>query len=337
MGLAVANSYLVHPAKNVDSPPLVVGTPINAPGKLFEMLDAVYRKAPDECDIDIVFQPNEDGDQKNACRDLLVEYLERPSPKRGKRVAERLQSVTTLRSGLGLLFLMSGTEKKKPHLVISRFPADSGILADHTDDGLNVEYVEKVFMKNAASYKSVLYDGASHESGFWTGLAIDRQINNNTSSVSNYWIREFLLSDFRTTAAAGTRRLALALKEVAKKTNDVEVKRQVAAVAQLAKGFDGKRVSIADIAARLQLSPDVRAAIRQAVRSDERYAEKFQFDGSEFGKHVSYATIEFESGAMVTAPAADFPELVSREPLSNGRQRCSVEGRVVDERLRATK
>jgi hypothetical protein len=48
--------------------------------------------------------------------------------------------------------------------------------------------------------------------------------------LSNYWIAEFLNSDFRTTSAAGTRRLAVALRAAAKKSIDIVVVLQASLV-----------------------------------------------------------------------------------------------------------
>jgi hypothetical protein len=53
--------------------------------------------------------------------------------------------------------------------------------------------------------------------GFWSGRAIDQQLNPLSGEPSNYWISDFLLSDFTTTPPAGTRRLAIALRDAARK------------------------------------------------------------------------------------------------------------------------
>ena len=83
-----------------------------------------------ECNIEIVFVPDEQGSQNNELRDLLVRYAKSPNLSSGRLIAESLQRVTTNRSGLGLLFLMKGTCSDGRHmLVISRFPASQGITA----------------------------------------------------------------------------------------------------------------------------------------------------------------------------------------------------------------
>ena len=53
-------------------------------------------------------------------------------------VAERLQSVTTGRSGLGLLFLINGREGGTQKTVVSRFPAEQGVLAEEKGNSLTM-------------------------------------------------------------------------------------------------------------------------------------------------------------------------------------------------------
>ena len=50
-------------------------------------------------------------------------------------------------------------------------------------------------------HKAVVYQHASLQGGFWSGRAIDRQLNSLSGEPSNYWISDFLQSDFTTTPA----------------------------------------------------------------------------------------------------------------------------------------
>ncbi len=106
MSIESIHSFLVHPSKHDETPPEISGTPIPRQGRLYEMLTEVYNRAPVECNIEIIFQPDDDGRQRNERRDILVAYAENPSVEHGRAVAEKLQEVTTHRSGLGLLFLL---------------------------------------------------------------------------------------------------------------------------------------------------------------------------------------------------------------------------------------
>jgi hypothetical protein len=103
--------------------------------------------------------------------------------------------VTDGRSGMGLLFLISGTEGRARKIVISRFPTDSAILVEENPRTLDVAFLERVFMKNKTSYKAVAYQDTSLRAGFWTGRAIDKQLS-PAGELSNYWIADFLASSF---------------------------------------------------------------------------------------------------------------------------------------------
>jgi len=121
----------------------------------------------------------------------MIDYLQNPTPARGRRIAERLQIVSDGRTGLGLLFLIVGREGHDHKLIASRFPTDSAILAEEDESNLTVEFLERVFMKSASAYKAAVYQDRSFSNGFWQGRAVDRQINSRTTQVSDYWIAEF--------------------------------------------------------------------------------------------------------------------------------------------------
>jgi hypothetical protein len=114
--------------------------------------------------------------------------------------------------------------------VISRFPTDNAIYVEEDKSKLSVEFLERVFMKNKASYKAVVYKDASLNAGFWNGQAIDKQLNNPSGEVSNYWILDFLSSRLTVTATAGTRRLAIAMLAAIKKS-DLKIKQEIIAAA----------------------------------------------------------------------------------------------------------
>jgi len=223
-------SFLVHPGKHEDIQQELGGVDIPLEGNLFYMLSTVFNKATDECNIDIAFMKSGDGSQYNNCRAELVSLLQNKSLEHARIIARRLQAVTTKRSGLGLLFIVLGSNDINKRAYIARFPADFGIVAQEDETALHVELLEQVFMKNAVSYKAVVFDGESYDSDFWVGKAVDKQISNNSVAISGYWIREFLLADFRTTPAQGTRRLAIAIKRTMDQTNDIEIKEELAAV-----------------------------------------------------------------------------------------------------------
>jgi hypothetical protein len=327
-------TYLVHPKKKTGSESNITGTHVPLKGALFDMLEGVYDKSDKECDIEIAFNKADDGSQKNECRDLVLAYLKSPSVATGRPLAVRLEGFTTKSSGHGLLFLIAGKQAGDTKLVISRFPADNGILAEENQTSLSVEFLERIFMKSAYSYKAAHYKDSSLSSGFWSGRCVDKQINDPARRASDYWIIDFLASSLRLTSAAGTHRLATALRDAAKAAKDVSVKQEIAAAVTLAQGLKGQRLSIDEFAQRFGLSDAAREVIVQQLRHPSLAAERFQFNWVEFSTQLAYRSIELDSGAVVTAEASQFNEIVKQQKLDASKVRLSVEGKVLNERLK---
>jgi hypothetical protein len=274
------HTYLVHPGKGASVRQINGATVPLDSSSMFNLLDGIYERSDEECEIDIIFKPTDDGVQQNDCRDLICAYLHDPTLPNGRAIAERLEAHTDRRPGLGLLFLISGKEGRDQKIVISRFPTDSAILVEENPKSLDVEFLERVFMKNKTSYKAVMYRDSSLKVGFWTGKAIDKQLN-LTGESSDYWISEFLLSAFMVTPAQGTRRLAVTLRDAAKKS-DMAVKQEIVAAATLAARLGRQMTSINEFADRFNLSAAAREAITTELKNPRLADERFQFAAAEF-------------------------------------------------------
>ena len=336
MALKSINSYLVHAGKHLDHQPEIKATPVDKEYLLFKKLEEVYYKSDLECRIEIGFTPDQAGGQANPCRGDLLNYIKRPHISVGNKLATRLQSVTTNKSGLGLLFLMSGTEETKRKLVVSRFPADQGILADDSGGTLSIEFIEKIFMKGTVGYKAVVYKGASLDSEFFTGYAVDKQINADDGTVSQYWIKEFLLSDLTSKSAAGSRRLATAVKAAILHVSDLETKDELISAVKLAKALNGKVGSAATFCGRFALSKEATEAIKTAMRNPRLFDEQFSFSSAEFSAVAAFRSVELNTGAILSASAEKFDEVFSRERIEdNSRtERFATVGEVVNQRIK---
>ncbi|NVO07340.1 MAG: hypothetical protein HXX19_16100 [Rhodoferax sp.] len=336
MTLATIHSFLVHPSKHVEDQPKIGGAKIKKEGKLFEMLNDIYARAERECHFEICFTHTE-GQQTNLCRSLIVDYLRTPGIENGRRIAERLQAVTTHKSGLGLLFVMAGMEGGRHKIVVSRFPADEGIVATENQNRLDVEFIEQVFMRSAKAYKAVVYSGASIDAEFWTGGAVDKQINDAVTGLSGYWVKEFLLSDFKTTGAAGTLRVAAALREAINHSKDMHVKEQLIAASRLVVNQGGRLVSASQIAEGLHLSQAAKAEFRGQFKTNDLFTDKFQFDANEFSKHVSYQTVELDNGGMLVAKSDQFETVFRKEPVEREQDKVkfSTQGKIINQKFRS--
>jgi len=328
-------SYLVHPKKGSTTASQINGTSVPLTGKLFDLLQKIYANAETECDIDITFSSNA-GAQQNDCRDLICKYLARSSLANGRLIAQRLESNTDGRSGLGLLFLISGTEGGDHKIIISRFPTDNAIYVDDDPQNLTIQFLERVFMKNKASYKAVVYRHASPQASLWNGRAIDKQLNSPAGELSTYWIVDFLASEFTVTAARGTQRLASAIRNAVKKS-DIVLKQELISAANLARGLAGQRTSIQDFGNRFSLSPEARAAIAGELKNSRMVQERFQFDLTEFQTIVAFKSVELSNGATLTAASDAFDDVFNQVVIDARahEMRFTTEGKVVNEKLKS--
>jgi hypothetical protein len=335
MKIKTIHSYLVHPEKSLDQKSTIKGTEIEHKGDMFKMLEGIFTKAPTECNCDIAFQPKEDGSQENEVRNLILDYIKAGDFNKGGLIANRLQAITTNRSGLGLFFLILGTEKKTKRIVLSRFPADTGILAEESAGVLSVEFVERIFMKSAKAYKSACYEGTSYDADFWTGKAIDKQINNDMA-ISDYWIKEFLSSDFATTGERGTKRFATALKNAINTSTDFEIKDELTAVLKLAKNLNGKLISPASVSKRLNLSQHAETAIKTQLKP-ALYTEQFKLVLSELNKIIAFKSVELDNGAYLSAQAQEFDTVFKTSDQKGGKFSFSTTGKIINEKVRKSK
>lgn len=130
MLLTYAYCALVHPASSVRAGVQLNQVAVSSSGPLLDLLIDVFNRAESECDIDLVFRPDANRTQNNECRNMLMSFVRNPSLQTGHSIARRLESVTPPQAGLALLFLLHGSDSYGNHrLVVSRFPAESGILA----------------------------------------------------------------------------------------------------------------------------------------------------------------------------------------------------------------
>lgn len=328
------HTFLVHPGKNQDPAPIISGKAVNNAGKLTDLLLRIFHAQPEPRDFEIAFRHASNGTKQNDCRDLILAYQLKRSLKEGHAIAERLQAVTDRRSGMGLLFVMTGQHGSKFRTVISRFPANEGILAEVDASGLDVEFLEQVFIKQMSAYKSVLVEDAHPPSLYWTGFATDRQAGAAPENISSYWIDDFLNADFAETPKAGTRRLADALKKAVKANPDLTIKEEIAAAVSLAESvFKCKSLSIEQFCKHFGLSKQSTESIINQLPKQSLAKKTFKFDAAEFEKTVPYRSVEMKSGAILTAPAGEFESVFDMTLEKGGAVRYSTVGQIADQRI----
>jgi len=333
------HSFLVHPGKGIaiEKRAEIRGTNLQLSGKLFEMLEGVYLRAATECTTRISFTSDK---QHNEARDLIVSYAHRPRSDSGEKLAKRLQSFTDGTPGMSLLFLVRGEEKGKTRTLISRFPADVGILADESSGGLNIEYLEKVFMRNSKKYKAAFYEDTSLKTGYWKGWVVDNQIQYGVvRTVSDYWVKDFLASDCLTTPSLGSSRLAKMFDQAIKQTSDTTIKDELASAAKLIPNQDGNKVSADLLAKQYGLSSAATESLKKEAKTEAIYREEFVLSRDAFSEILSFESVELNTGAILTAPTGQFDRVFTEEIVDgrNGLRIYRAEGMVADQRFRKAK
>ena len=337
MPLHAIYSFLTYPKKNYQDDPLDPGAEIDVDddNKLTRMLDGIFSNAGRDCVVPVMFT-TEGTEQRNAIRSELLALVENPSLDTAAPLALRLQRSTMGTSGMGLMFICIGEEDGITRVVLSRFPADEGVVAERSEVELTIQFVEQVFLKSAHSYKAATYVANGRADELWHGHVVDRQINHGSKSVADYWIVDFLMSEFSTTAAAGTKRLAVALREAAAYSTSARVKQEITSAAHLAANLPRRAMTIAGFCENFNFSEETTQTILSKVRPPRLISERFRFDSEEFSRHLAYKQVELDNGAILTAPADKF-EQVFNETTRRNRHTFSTTGEIVDQRLRKSK
>lgn len=320
------------PPKEVDIPSLDFK---DRSGKLYLQLKSIFDGAATECKCQIIFRKAPDGSKSNPVMSEIISYTRKATLSGGKKLAARLHEVTTHRSGQGLLFMMRGidTADGKRRIVLSRFRADTGIQADLTKGKLDIQFIDTLFMKNEKNYKAVVYEGVS-DSSFWEGLAIDKQGNDSFMDMSNYWINEFLQSDFSLTPARGTVNLADAIRKVINGSDNLAMKHELTSAVALSESINGQTGNVEKLLTKLNVKEEYQKLIVEELGPIVA-SERFKFDSSAMLKFLSYKVIELDSGVFISAPTEEFDAKVRQSKSEDGLGiRVQLEGKIVNEKVK---
>jgi hypothetical protein len=204
---------------------------------------------------------------------------------------------------------------------------------------LSVAFLERIFMKSSTSYKAAVYSGKSPTKDFWKGQAVDKQINSAQSYISDYWIRDFLHSDFLTPGEAGTRRFAIAVRDTMNRCDNPQVKEDITALHHLIVGMPKKVVNAKTVLDQFHVSQKTKEEIKEHFPKAKAFEENFQFVPAEFLKHVFLRTVELDNGGLLTAPTENFDNVFTSETVNVHEDvvRFTTEGKIVDQRFRKVK
>ena len=263
---------------------------------------------------------------REIIRNLVTQQEEVALDERSEALFLRLASASTRVSGQALLFLIVGRDGMNNHAVLlARYPATHGMQTRVDGDTLDVEVVRNVFVRSSHAYKAAYFTDASPNKGFWNGKVVDKQINDSSREVSNYWVYDFLDAGLSLTSQRGTRKLAAGLKRAIQQTSSVEVKQTIAAAVTLLNRMDGQTISIESICTQYTLPEDTVRTIRESLDTPGMFTSTFRLDGDEFKRTLQYKSVYLDNGGILTAPANGFETTFSRTVLNVAENLVSYE------------
>ncbi|AYV57706.1 hypothetical protein EFP84_18885 [Leptospira kmetyi] len=308
------------------------GTEIPLNGKAFDFLQEQYSKAKDECRIPIVFIAKDDQ-QANDVRDSVIKLLKRKTLENASLLATRLWRVTDARPGHGLMFLIMGKTNGLQNILIARYAADTGFTANATKSSLSVALIENIFLKNVGAYKAALYEGSAFETDFWEGLAIDKQ-NRTFKELSDYWIKNFLESDFKISPKRGSMMLGKAVRKAILSTENLSDKHDIISTIALAKNLNGKAISATDYCSTFSLSEGLTNHILNSLGNETIRETKFIFESETFKEVTAIRTIYLNNGAIVSGDAEQFSSIWEENPTIDENIEYKTKGKIINEKVR---
>jgi hypothetical protein len=183
-------------------------------------------------------------------------------------------------------------------------------------------------------HSNKLYDGGGRKAEECRAGQAD-----HIGHLADYWIRDFLHSDFKITAKTGTKQFALAVRAASATIKDEKDKAQLVSAAQLLPNLQGQPISVNEFVKKYSLPKSIGDAIIKNLPNEQMANAVFKFDTEEFDKHVKYTSKELNSGAILTAPSGKFDECFTTTKIddTDGQVEFTTRGRVVNERLKNRK
>ncbi len=190
-------------------------------------------------------------------------------------------------------------------------------------------------MKSSRTYKAALFVDSSIADGFWTGHAIDKQINISTQELAQYWIYGFLHAEFEISSKSGSFMFARSISSLINSSINNESKQQLIALATILPNQNGRSISIQEMCDRTRVPEELRRRIIDSLENKAAFRTQFQFDSEEFARTVTFRSEYLDNGAVLTAPSGRFEECFQKERLSKpDRTRYVTEGKLLDVKIK---
>lgn len=301
--------------------------------KMLQLIASVKK----ECDLNIIFTSTGEN-QNNETRNMIINIIREKTVSSGIPLVAWLSKNTDNKSKSGLVFILLGKNNNSDFFILARFPAEEGIVINDKRNGIKVQVLDEVFLKNSHRYKMAYFEGISLKGDFWKGLAVDKQINESAigvREVSEYWIKDFLKCDLEMTSKRGSILVAKSLRSIlGSKIEDTD-KEKIIEAAISVKTLNGKKTTIRKMIDDLGIEKNIANKIIDQLPNREVADKVFHFDVSYFTGIFNLRVKYLNTGAVIMAPNEEFDNIFNQNYVAeSGMTRYITEGFTTNEAVR---
>ena len=329
-----AFASIVPPLKGVDEPTeteIVESKILDETEPGFDYLLKLFDSVHNTCKIGITFES--DGDQNNQIRSLIVNMVDKEDENLNlidaSWLANHLAKLTDERNKTGLFVILIGKKLQLNRVVLLRFRAEEVVYKKSLENGFRIDRLEQAYSQNSKYYKAAYYeDYSAKRSTFWDGFILDKQRRKETI-VSEYWLKDFLLSDYSMSNYQGTLRLADYIKNFAKAIDDVAEQQTIfESVRNLRNNAEDRDISVLDFADDF-LPVNLRSRFKEFVGQDDINASLFNIDFEAYDHALPYHVMQMENGISLIVPTFMGNDYLTISDAGNGKKKYSFEGKLI--------
>lgn len=277
------------------------------------------------------------GINAHAVRKSIIDYLfaaPATSKKASLELAMRLSKAMDDRSPYTLLMLAAYKGEKDDsyrRLVLWAFPKDEPFKFSASKTGTaKIEIPENIFSRSSSFKKGSLYEGFQTNDAFLQGFVIDRQAETSWGTAADYWVSQFLDSQFTLTGSAGTRLLARTLKITHNDLSEQADRNQITDSIQAAFTSNRRRWSLQQYAK--EYLTGIAETTFLANAPAETVRTKFDFNKQEFEEKVQLRVFRLSDDVVVAAPFSTIDKSVKL--VGKDASQIRVTGTIVEETVK---
>jgi len=295
----------------------------------------LYLKANKHCKNEIVFVSQ---NQSNEIRSIIINILETNDIETKFRNADLLSNhladVTDDRNKEGLFVILEGKYETRHRIMLIRLKGDEGVIKKMEGDTFSIEKPDYIYTSKSRFFKAALFEDEITRSGFWKGLAVDKQIGSNEpKEISDFWIKHFLNAELNINSKSGTLKLSKVFRNLIEKVNTLEEKQGLISAIYLLKNRQDPTITFNSIATDL-LTGELGTKFLDEIGDELLINSPFEIDSEIYEKELGSKITEFEDGTIVSTPTFLQADNIIENELEDGQTEFIIKGRIVNKKLK---